>query len=81
MSIRCAAPTWLGELIYQKETSTQAWPQNMIDTLLAADQALPRLRTMRTRYCSRLNNLAERAISFAQGQAENFGLLSYLGWC
>ena len=54
MSIRCAAPTWLGELIYQKKTSMQAWPQNIIDLLLAADQALPRLRATRTRYCNRL---------------------------
>jgi transposase len=48
----CWAPYWslscehalcgahlLRELIYQKETTTQAWPQKMIDTLLQAEQA------------------------------------------
>lgn len=48
----CWAPYWslncnhalcgahlLRELIYQKETTTQAWPQKMIDTLLEAEQA------------------------------------------
>ena len=47
----CWAPYWslscdhalcgahlLRELIYQKETTAQAWPQNMIDTLLGAEQ-------------------------------------------
>ena len=39
------------------------------------------LRYMRDLCVPFTNNLAERAISFAQGQAENFGLLSYLDRC
>lgn len=39
MRTRCAARIWLAELIYQKETTAQAWPQGLIELLLAADQA------------------------------------------
>ena len=57
----CWAPYWslncdhalcgahlLRELIYQKEITTQAWPQNMIATLLAAEQACKTARATDT---------------------------------
>jgi transposase len=57
----CWAPYWslscdhalcgahlLRELIFQKETRTQAWPQQIIDTLLAADQACKAAREANT---------------------------------
>ena len=57
----CWAPYWrlncdhslcgahlLRELIFQKETSTQAWPQHIIDTLLAPEQACKAARATDT---------------------------------
>jgi transposase len=40
----------LCELVYQKVTTAQASPQGIIDTLLAAEQALPRLHATRKQY-------------------------------
>lgn len=82
----CWAPYWslncdhslcgahlLRELIYQKETSTQAWPQKMIDTLLAADRACKAAREADTLVpSSQIEAFAAQYRAHVQdGQAEN----------
>ena len=64
----CWAPYWslqcahlLRELIYQKQTTAQAWPQGIIELLLAAEQACK---------AARQSDTALQAVQF-----EGFGML------
>jgi transposase len=82
----CWAPYWslncdhslcgahlLRELIFQKETSTQAWPQHIINTLLVADQACKAAREANTVLPAvQIENFAADYRTHVQdGQAQN----------
>ena len=63
----------LRELIYQKETTAQAWPQGLIELLLAADQAWKAARQSDTALqSSQLEAFASQYRTLVQeGQAQN----------
>ena len=82
----CWAPYWslacahslcgahlLRELIYQKETTAQAWPQGLIELLLAAEQACKAARQADTALqSSQLEAFASQYRALVQeGQAQN----------
>lgn len=90
----CWAPYWslncehslcgahlLRELIYQKETTAQAWPQGIIELLLAADQACKAARDADTELqSSQIEDFASQYRTLVQaGQAQNMPALKKPG--
>ncbi|WP_036774116.1 IS66 family transposase, partial [Polaromonas glacialis] len=90
----CWAPYWslecahslcgahlLRELIYQKETTAQAWPQGLIELLLAADQACKAARQTDTALQAvQVEVFASQYRALVQeGQAQNLPAAKALG--